>query len=283
MEQVVEHVLATARQRLAEQLTLDDLAQIAMFSKFHFARMFRRVTGVTPRRFLYALRLQEAKRLLVTTSLSVADVSCRVGYSSVGTFTSRFTASVGVPPAVYRRLRGKVSSVLRGEPPDPAAPGTISGRVETPDAGATEGPILVCLLRQPVPEGRPARCDVLGRPGAWSFRYIPAGRWYVLAVSLPPAGPEAAAAELDPAMVGMSGPVQVCPERPSAEVTVRLRPVRPVDPPILVPLAGVPSRRRRVVQPTVDRELARHTPRLTEAVRRDVRPLPPAACGGAVG
>jgi AraC-like DNA-binding protein len=239
VEQVVEQVLEAVQQRLGEQLTLDDLAAIAMFSKFHFARMFRSVTGTSPRRFLYALRLQEAKRLLVNTSLSVADISHRVGYSSVGTFTSRFTASVGVPPAVYRKLRGRVSSVLRGEPPDPTVPGVIRGRLEVPDqlAGAAgpESPVLVGLFRKPVPEGRPIRCELLSRPGDWTFRHVPAGWWYVLAISA--RVPPGSAQEPEASMISVRGPVRVSPESPTAYVTVRLRPVRPVDPPIVTPLA----------------------------------------------
>lgn len=234
MQHVVEHVLLTARQRLDEQLTLDDLAKIAMFSKFHFARMFRRVTGVSPRRFLYALRMQEAKRLLVTTSLSVTAISFQVGYHSVGTFTSRFTASVGVSPTVYRRFHGDVAPVLRGDPPDPSAPGVIAGRIEMPGPAPVEGPTLVGLFGQPEPEGRPARCDVLRRPGDWSFDHVPAGRWYVLAVST----------TLDPSpglhrhtMMSMCGPVNVCPEEPVVHVTARLRQMRPIDPPILAGLA----------------------------------------------
>jgi AraC-like DNA-binding protein len=238
VEHVVEHVLLTARERLNEQLTLDDLAKIAMFSKFHFARMFRRVTGVPPRRFLYALRMQEAKRLLVTTSLSVTAISFRVGYHSVGTFTSRFTASVGVSPTVYRRSRGDVSLVLRGEPPDPCAQGLIAGRIEIPEAVSAEGPTLIGLFHQPVPEGRPARCDVLARPGDWSFDHVPAGRWFVLGVSSFTTTVGASPLLPERTMMSMSGPVTVSPETPTAHVTVRLRQLRPIDPPILVGLAG---------------------------------------------
>lgn len=238
MEQVVEQVLANVRQQLGEQYTLDDLAKMAMFSKFHFARMFRQVTGVSPRRFLYALRLQEAKRLLVTTSLSVAEVSHQVGYSSVGTFTSRFTASVGVPPAVYRRVRGDVTSVLHDVPPDPQAAGVITGRLEVTGGAVLEGPILVGLFRQPLPEGVPTRSEVVREPGDWTLRHVPSGRWYVLAVSPPPDDDSPMTSERQ-AMMNMSGPVRLAPEAPTAHVTIRLRPMRPVDPPILVPLAGL--------------------------------------------
>src|SRR6266498_4177172 len=91
------------RTNLGEQLTVDDLARAAMFSKFHFTRIFQRVTGVSPGRFLSALRLQRAKYLLLSTSLNVADISLRVGYSSVGTFSSRFSRRVRLSPLSFWR------------------------------------------------------------------------------------------------------------------------------------------------------------------------------------
>jgi AraC-like DNA-binding protein len=238
VEDVVEHVLWTMRQRLDEQLTLDDLAKTARFSKFYFARMFRRVTGVSPRRYLYALRLQEAKRLLVDTSFNVAEISHRVGYQGVGTFTSRFTASVGVPPAAYRRLGGHVSSVLRDEPWDPADVCIVTGRIEEPEGGAIGGPTLVGLFRGALLEGRPVRCDVLGLPGEWSLHHVPTGCWYVLGVSLPMEGSSARTPELP--MISVCGPVRVGPDRPTAQVTVRMRPMRVVDPPLVAAMAGPP-------------------------------------------
>ena len=72
------------RDNIGEELTVDDMARAAMFSKFHFTRVFQRVTGVSPGRFLSAMRLQRAKDLLLTTSMNVADISVHVGYNSVG-------------------------------------------------------------------------------------------------------------------------------------------------------------------------------------------------------
>src|SRR5262249_56191004 len=60
--------------------------------------------GVAPVRALTGVRLFEAKRLLQATSLNVGDIACRVGYVGIGTFTTRFTTLVGVPPGHYRRL-----------------------------------------------------------------------------------------------------------------------------------------------------------------------------------
>src|SRR5215813_8881373 len=105
-ERAVERVIAAMHANLGEQLTIDDMARVALFSKFHFSRIFLRVTGVSPGRFLAALRLEQAKRLLASTTFNVADISMHVGYTSVGTFSSRFTRSVGVSPTTYRRYRG---------------------------------------------------------------------------------------------------------------------------------------------------------------------------------
>lgn len=115
IEEAVERAISTMNQNLGERLTVDDLARAARFSKFHFTRIFRRVTGLSPGRFLSELRLQHAKQLLASTSLNVADISIRVGYTSVGTFSSRFTRSVGVPPTTYRRLAGTNSPLQPAE------------------------------------------------------------------------------------------------------------------------------------------------------------------------
>src|SRR5437763_3941434 len=100
----VERVIAAMRERPGEPLTLETMGKIAGLSPHHFNRVFRRVTGVPPRRFLGALRLEAAKQLLLTTPLSVTEVCFEVGYGSVGTFTTRFTQLVGVPPGELRRL-----------------------------------------------------------------------------------------------------------------------------------------------------------------------------------
>jgi AraC family transcriptional regulator len=101
-EAAVRRAINAMRENLSDPLNIDDMARVAMFSKFHFTRVFQRVTGISPGRFLSAVRLQEAKRLLISTKLNVADISLRVGYASVGTFSTRFTKSVGVPPTTYR-------------------------------------------------------------------------------------------------------------------------------------------------------------------------------------
>lgn len=103
IRRAVERAIVAMRGNLGGPLTIDDLARAANFSKFHFTRIFQGVTGIPPGRFLWEMRVEQAKEMLASTSLTVADISVRVGYSSVGTFSSRFSRSVGMPPAAYRR------------------------------------------------------------------------------------------------------------------------------------------------------------------------------------
>src|ERR1700754_344703 len=106
IENAVERVIRAMHDNLGDVITIDDMARTAMFSKFHFTRLFQRATGIPPGRFLSAVRMEEAKKLLLTTSLSVTEITYRVGYNSVGTFSSRFKSSVGLSPTAYRELGG---------------------------------------------------------------------------------------------------------------------------------------------------------------------------------
>jgi transcriptional regulator GlxA family with amidase domain len=99
----VERAKAYMRERLGEHIAVDDLAHTALFSKFHFTRVFHRVTGMSPGRYLAEMRVQEAMRLLRGTDMKVIDITYAVGYASVGTFSSRFRVRVGVSPTEYRR------------------------------------------------------------------------------------------------------------------------------------------------------------------------------------
>jgi len=96
MQAAVERAIKSMWERYDEPLTLAELADAAILSRFYFSRVFRNVTGTSPGRFLTAIRLYKAKNLLLSTSLSVTELSYRVGYNSLGTFTTRFTKSVGV-------------------------------------------------------------------------------------------------------------------------------------------------------------------------------------------
>ena len=88
--------------RYAEPLGVDELARAAGLSRAHFSREFRRAFGESPHAYLLTRRLERAAALLRTTDRSVADICFSVGLQSVGSFTTSFTRTFGVPPTTYR-------------------------------------------------------------------------------------------------------------------------------------------------------------------------------------
>ncbi len=86
----------------AQPLDVEALARGALMSAGHLSREFRLAYGESPYSYLMTRRIERAMALLRRGDLSVTDVCFTVGCSSLGTFSTRFTELVGVPPSVYR-------------------------------------------------------------------------------------------------------------------------------------------------------------------------------------
>ena len=87
----------------AQPLDVEALARDAGMSAGHLSREFRLAYGESPYGYLMTRRIERAMALLRRGDMSVTDVCFAVGCSSLGTFSTRFTELVGVPPSVYRR------------------------------------------------------------------------------------------------------------------------------------------------------------------------------------
>ena len=87
----------------AEPLDVEALARDAHMSAGHLSRRFRLAYGESPYAYLMTRRIERAMALLRRGDLSVTDVCFAVGCSSLGTFSTRFTELVGMPPSTYRR------------------------------------------------------------------------------------------------------------------------------------------------------------------------------------
>ena len=87
----------------AEPLDVESLARGAHMSAGHLSRQFRAAYGDSPYSYLMTRRIERAMALLRKGDLSVTDVCFEVGCQSLGTFSTRFTELVGMPPSEYRR------------------------------------------------------------------------------------------------------------------------------------------------------------------------------------
>jgi len=98
----------------AQPLDVEALARGAHMSAGHLSRQFRLAYGESPYSYLMTRRIERAMALLRRGDLSVTEVCFAVGCSALGTFSTRFTELVGVPPSVYRR---EVARSTVGMPP----------------------------------------------------------------------------------------------------------------------------------------------------------------------
>jgi len=87
----------------AKPLDVEALARDAHMSAGHFSREFRTAYGESPYSYLMTRRIERAMALLRRGGLSVTEVCFAVGCSSLGTFSTRFTELVGMPPSAYAR------------------------------------------------------------------------------------------------------------------------------------------------------------------------------------
>lgn len=237
--EVIERVIHMMREHLHEPLSLEDMADMACMSPFYFNRVFRRRIGLPPGEFLSTLRLDAAKRLLLTTDLSVTDICFEVGYVGLGSFTTRFTQLVGLPPRVLRQLarneavpdllansgRGIVSNVGS----------SLAGTLSMPRP--FRGTIFVGLFPRPVPQGRPVSCTRLGAPGRFYLDAVPDGIYYLLAAAFPPShDPYAYLLPSISLLVGSQGPLSILGGYSPTPLDLHMRPWGPTDPPIIMAL-----------------------------------------------
>jgi len=89
--------------QLDQDLPLRELAAASYLSTFHFARLFKKITGTSPHNYLAGIRATRAQLLLAETDLSVSEIGARVGYLSGSHFTKAFRTATGATPREFRK------------------------------------------------------------------------------------------------------------------------------------------------------------------------------------
>ena len=241
----VERVILVMRERLDRPLSLQAMAEIALLSPYHFNRVFRLITGVPPCKFLTVLRMEAAKRLLITTDLTVSDVCFGIGYNSLGSFSRDFTRLVGLSPTSLRRLvqTNSVPWAKRLGDYDAnsrlsAASGLdLTGQIFAP--AGLDGLIFVGLFTGAIPQGRPVRCALLSAAGPYHIAHVPDGTYHVFGAAFPRSDEPLAYLLPDQTEVHVGGSherLHVDGGIVSGGAEVTLRPLRLTDPPILIAL-----------------------------------------------
>lgn len=238
MDNAIDRAIECIWERYSEPLSLTEIAESALLSRFYFARLFRDATGITPGRFLAAIRIHQAKRLLLSTSMNITDISFAVGYNSLGSFTNYFTTSVGVSPSRFRRLSRNGGFGMSLPEPDPRTGfGAVAGTISLPE-GHGNARVYVGAFQTPIVQ-HPSAAAVLvdvpsGRPSCYHLPDVPEGTWFVHAVGVADGvGPDPWAHRTW--LVGGRGEVEVTAGSVTS-TAMRLRRWRLADPPVLLAL-----------------------------------------------
>ena len=99
----LQQAIAFINDYLAQDLSLEAIANAVEMSQYYFARLFKQSMGIAPYQYLLQQRVERAKQLLVTTSLSIAQIARQVGFSNQTQLTIQFRKFTGTTPLNYRR------------------------------------------------------------------------------------------------------------------------------------------------------------------------------------
>lgn len=99
----MSRVVSYIRSHVGKRITLQEMADIAGLSLYYFSHLFKEMTGQSPNEFVIYSRIDRAKALLLTSDLSIAEISREVGYPNSSNLITLFTKRVGCPPAQFRK------------------------------------------------------------------------------------------------------------------------------------------------------------------------------------
>ncbi|WP_088050150.1 helix-turn-helix domain-containing protein [Virgibacillus dakarensis] len=230
------------KKHIDKEITSEELAGFVGYSPYHFSRVFKEVTGVSPRYYLSALRIETGKEILVNaSSSSVLKAILAVGFRSFGTFSTRFKQFVGLSPKQFQistnhlhqfinqyQYRDKCAQKLMNPP-------FITIHLEVPVD--FKGIIFVGLFPRPIPDQKPVIGKALmSNQTNCVLSKIPPGTYYALAAAFPISLNPKDYFLLDRALRGkFENPIEVTSDT-REELQIKLRQPLPFDPPILVNL-----------------------------------------------
>lgn len=171
-------------------LTIQELADCAQYSRYHFERIFQNEIGISPGQFLAAMRIEKAKHLLLKSSLKISEVSSQIGYVSLATFSRRFKSYVGPSPSQYRNCLSQVqldldhlNRIMDYQSKDWKEEVPLQGEVFGPSH--LDGIILVGLFSSSLFKGEPFSYTLLRRPGLYSIPLmdVPDGEYHLNSVA----------------------------------------------------------------------------------------------------
>jgi AraC family transcriptional regulator len=243
-EKIIIQAIKFMKKHLNEEITSESLAYHVGYSPFHFSRVFKEVTGVSPRHYLSALRIEAGKQTLVNSSDSILKTLLGVGFRSIGTFSSKFKQFVGLSPKAFQKNIEYLHSFVNDYDfskelysLEPLAPSVTCHVIAPP---SFKGIIYVGLFPRPIPDQVPIVGYALNHhKTSCTFSKVPKGEYYILATAVQRSLNPRHYFLLDNALRGKADEPINLKENTNIYAEVTLREPLPFDPPILINLPKV--------------------------------------------
>lgn len=246
----VERAIGFMRDNLADPLTLNDLADIAHCSPWHFDRVFAEVTGMSPLRYLSHLRIEAAKLAVMQSDRRIIDIAFGVGYNSLGSFGKRFTELVGLAPSQWRkavdefdaaRWRSRLDQAC--VMPSAATRGAaLSGHIGFDGEPGRSGWAMIAAIGASGSLLRPSACTLAAVPGLFALRGLAPGVYALAAIGFDRGMPASDILSQQSAARARRDHVTVVPGGAAAGLRLALRRPEFNDAPIVPPFAILAAR-----------------------------------------
>lgn len=248
MKHMIHEIFTYMKNNVTNDLKIENIADHFGYSKYHFSREFKKITGFSAAEYLAALKIEQAKSELLEKKLSIIHSQLNAGYLSTGTFSTTFSKNTGLSPKQYRnQLNFLFEQVKEYEKETNTSPTYYSSEIDSESSNACDifleypegyrpGITFVGLFEGPIPNHKPVVGKALTGASRCSFQHIPDGKYYLLVCSIEKSRNPLRYFQLEDCLRGRYEEPLNFPASFKHSYSVKLRGPIPEDPPILINL-----------------------------------------------
>lgn len=252
MKEQIKEIIDYVNENAYDGVKVEDIAEVFGYSKFHFSREFKKVTGVTLNEYISGVRIDKGISTILHGE-TVTQSQLDAGYSSTGTFSTIFKKNTGLSPREYSKSINNLYNIVKKQetvdedsdhlfyrnPDYPAVitPYKLTVYIDVPEDFS--GIIFSGLFLKPYPNHQPAmgRCRV--KIFEYEFYHLPEGTYYPLACGIKNSLNPFRYFQLNNALRACDGQHITFPLTKNEVIRIRLREKQVADPPVIINLPNI--------------------------------------------
>ncbi|AYW47846.1 AraC family transcriptional regulator [Tetragenococcus osmophilus] len=246
MKETMTAILIYMKKHAPDEITIEEISAHFGYSKYHFSREFKKLTGFSAADYLSSIKIEQAKQDFLKKQHSITDSSFDAGFSSLGTFSTTFTKKTGLSPREYKNQVESLYHLTKNYD-DTTSTSYYAEEIQKGDTYQLSVTIhypksyqasitFVGLFNSSIPNHKPVVGTALQKKIQHTFTHIPKGKYYLLACSIEKTLNPLRYFVLDDCLRGKVDYPLLFPKDSAKEIDIYLREPLPEDPPILINL-----------------------------------------------